>query len=280
MTNAGTAGAPYVCHRTRSPITVDGRLDERGWLLAPKSPRFVEVVTGAPALYDTRAAALWDDRYLYIGFWIEEPYVAASVTERDALVFLENDVEIFIDGGDTYYELEINALNTIYEVFFIWRDAYKRGGKYDVPQFDVAERQAYTFGGNHDRTREHFWRGTHPRGLRWAFRDWDFPGLKTAVHIDGKLNDVSTVDKGWSVEVALPWEGMGWLANGRSLPPREGDEWGIQFARYEKLISDGTHQGWTWDRIGSDDNHRPEAFTRVRFSTSYTEDLPGAGAPL
>jgi hypothetical protein len=32
-----------------------------------------------------QAAALWDDEYLYVGFWIEEPFVRARLTERDAL---------------------------------------------------------------------------------------------------------------------------------------------------------------------------------------------------
>jgi hypothetical protein len=264
---------PYTCYRTREKIVVDGRLDEAAWKRAPKSPRFVDVVTGAPALYDTRAAVLWDDENLYIGFWIEEPFVEARITKRDSLIFLENDVEVFIDGGDTYYEFEINALNTIYEVFFIWKDAYKRGSRFDVPEFDVLERDALTFGGNDDRTGEHFWNGTHPRGLRWAFRDWDFPGLKTAVHVDGVLNDTSQIDRGWTVELAFPWKGIKWLANGRSLPPRDGDEWRIQFARYEKLIGTGTHVGWAWDKIGSADNHRPEAFTPIRFSDQQVEDL-------
>jgi hypothetical protein len=264
---------PYTCYRTKEKIKIDGQLSEKAWKLAPKSPRFVEVVSGAPAIYDTRSALLWDDDYLYIGFWIEEPFVEAYQTERDSLIFLENDVEVFIDGGDAYYEFEINALNTVYEVFMIWKDAYRRGGEFDVPEFDVLERDAYTFGGNDDRSGEHFWKGTHPRGLRWAFRDWDFPGLKTAVHIEGKLNDKSTIDKGWKVELAFPWQGMKWLANGRSLPPKEGDEWRIQFARYEKLISTGAHVGWTWDKIGWADNHRPEAFTRIIFSNSNVEDV-------
>lgn len=51
--------------------------------------------------------------------------------ERDALLFFENDLEVFIDGGDSYYELESNAKGTIYEVFYIWRDAYTRSGKWD-----------------------------------------------------------------------------------------------------------------------------------------------------
>ena len=118
---------------------------------APKSPRFVDMASGTPGLYDTRMAALWDETYLYVGFWVEEPFVEAHHTERDAIIFQENDVEVFIDGGDCYYELEINALGTLYEVMFVWRDAYKRGSRFDVPEFDLYERQVYSFGGDYDR---------------------------------------------------------------------------------------------------------------------------------
>ena len=88
------------------------------------------MVTGTPGFFDTRAAALWDDENLYIGFWVDEPFVEAHLTQRDSLIFNENDVEVFIDGGDAYYEFEINALGTVYEVFFIWQDAYQRGGRF------------------------------------------------------------------------------------------------------------------------------------------------------
>jgi hypothetical protein len=87
------------------------------------------MVTGEPGYFDTRAAALWDDENLYVSFWVEEPFPEAHMTERDGIVFAENDVEIFIDGGDCYYEFELNAANTVYEVFFIWQDAYRRGGR-------------------------------------------------------------------------------------------------------------------------------------------------------
>lgn len=263
----------YIAYKTEEKITIDGRLDEKAWELAPKSPRFVDIVNGGPALYDTRSAVLWDDDYLYIGFWMEEPYVQADISERDGIIFQENDAEVFIDGGDTIYEFEMNALNTIYEVFYIWRDAYKVGGKFDVPEFDVHQRQAQTFGGNHDRSTDYFWKGSHPRGTRWAFTDWDFPGLQSAVHINGNLNDPTTVDQGWTAEIAFPWSGMKWLANGRSLPPKEGDEWKLQFARYEKLISLNQNVGWAWDAVGSDDNHKPEKFTPIVFSEKNVQHL-------
>jgi Carbohydrate family 9 binding domain-like len=265
--------ALYSCYRTPTPLTIDGSLDEPAWQKAPRSPRFVDVVNGAPGLYDTTAAALWDDQYLYVGFWVEEPWPKAQITERDELIFLENDVEVFIDGGDSYYEFEINALGTIYEVFFIWQDAYQRGGFVDMPEFDILKQQAISFGGNHDRTGAYFWRGSHPRGLRWAYRSWDLPGLKSAVVIDGTLNDSATASKGWTVELAFPWAGMQQLANGRSLPPQHGDQWRIFFGRYQQVEMNGNTQtvGWAWDPIGSHDNHVPERFTPIQFSDAVID---------
>lgn len=262
---------PYTAYQIRTPLQVDGDLSKPAWQNAPMSPRFVDVVSGAPALYESRAAVVWDATALYVGFWIEEPLVQARQTERDSLVFLDNDVEVFIDGGDTYYEFEINALGTIYEVFFIWRDAYARGGRFDVPEFDLLSRNAFSFGGNHDRTDRHFWQGSHPRKTRWAFLDWDFPGLQTAVQRASTFTLDSTPRAGWTVEVAFPWTGMTWLANGRSLPPADGDQWRLFIGRYEQVDINGeTHTvGWAWDPIGSTDNHVPERFTPIRFSKTY-----------
>ncbi len=269
--------AHYTCYRTRQPLTIDGHLHKTAWQIAPKSPRFVDMLTGDPGHFDTRAAALWDDQNLYIAFWVEEPFVEAHLAQRDSIIFMENDVEVFIDGGDCYYEFEINALNTVYEVFFIWQDAYKRGGKFDIPEFDLLERKALSFAGNYDRSGFNFWWGTHPRKARWAFVDWDFPGLQSAVQIDGTLNERSVVDRGWTVELAFPWHGMQHLAKGRSLPPRDGDEWSIFFGRFEKFeianMRPEPQPAWCWNKLGTLDTHTPERFTRVHFSSRYVEEL-------
>lgn len=267
--------AHYTAYRTRTPLTVDGKLSEDVWQKVPKSPRFIDVIGGSPALYDTRSAVLWDEQNLYIAFWMEEPFVTAHITQRDELIFLENDAEVFIDGGDCYYEFEMNARGTLYEVFFIWKDAYTKGSRFDVPEFDVHARDALTFGGNFDRTGKHFWRGTHPRGTRWAFLDYDMPNVQVGVHIDGKLNDNTTPDKGWQVCLAFPWESLGVLADGRSIPPVEGDLWRIFFGRYETLQLNGEEVsvGWAWNRVGMADNHLPECFTQVHFTERMIEDL-------
>jgi hypothetical protein len=269
--------ANYTCYRTARPPQIDGRLDDPVWAKAPQTARFVDMVSGDPGWWDTRASLVWDDQNLYIAFRIEEPFVEALQTERDSLVFLENDVEVFIDGGDCYYEFEINALGTIYEVFFIWQDAFRKGSRFDTPEFDLHTCRALSFAGNEDRTGVDFWKGTHPRGPRWAFLDWDFPGLQAEVEVDGKINDRSTVDRGWTVELAFPWAGMKHLAGGRALPPKEGDVWKFFLGRFQKLTACGReidpHPAWCATPHGIYDTHMPERWTRVVFSEKDVESL-------
>ncbi len=261
--------ADYIARRIAEAIVIDGNIEKAIWKNAAWSRRFVDMTTGAPGLYETRTAILWTDDHLYIAFRAEEPFVEASLTERDSLIFLENDLEVFIDGSDCYYELEVNAANTIYEVFFVWRDAYRKGGKFDLPQLDVHDPRTYTFGGNYDRTGATFWRGTHPRGIRWAFTGFDLPGLETAVRVDGTLNDNSDIDKGWSLEIAIPWKSLALLAAGRSLPPASGDVWKMFLGRFQKLMVAGKevepHPAMALNSHGVDDTHQPDSWSKVRF---------------
>ena len=242
--------ARYTCHRAAGPITVDGMLDEASWIAAPKSDAFVDIVTGAPAWYDTRVALLWDDQHLYFGFWAQEPHVWATLTERDSKIYGDNDLEVFIAGPDgqnrTYYEFEINALNTIYEVFWIWKDVPP------LPGFDPAKERTLVLDGVGGHV--------HPRGARWGFLDWDLPGLRHAVH---------RTATGWSAELAVPWEGLK-LISGTPHPPKDGDVWRIDCSRFQQRDREGKPippgAGWTWNRHGHYDSHMPEVFPYVRFS--------------
>jgi len=259
----------YSAKKIATSIDIDGNINQEIWQSATWSKRFVDMVTGDPGMYNTQAAMLWNDTHLYFAFEAEEPFVEAKLTERDSILFLENDLEVLIDGGDCYYELEVNAANTVYEVFFIWKDSFKKGGKYDVPIFDVHQDQAYTFGGDYDRVGASFWKGRHPRGIRWAFTNYDLPGLKTAVAVDGTLNDNTTIDKGWSLEIAIPWSSLTWLANGRSLPPKNGDIWNMFLGRFQKLMVGGQevqpHPAMSLNSHGVYDTHLPDKWSRIEF---------------
>ena len=119
--------------------------------------------------------------YLYVGADLEEPDVWATLTTRDSVIYQENDFEIFIDpDGDTheYYELEINALNTVWDLMLV--QPYRDGG----PAIDA----------------------------------WDIAGLKTAVHVRGTLNRPGDKDDGWSIEIAMPWKVLAEAAPGARAP--------------------------------------------------------------
>jgi hypothetical protein len=255
-----------VSHRATGPIEIDGNLDKPAWRDAPRSPRFVDMVSGEPALYETKMACQWDNERFYVAYWVEEPQVRASLTERDSFIWNDNDVEFFMGGDDCYYELEINAYGTVYEVFLVWQDALKRGGRFDRPEFDLYERDVDLLGGFQDAGR---W-SRLPRGRRWAFMDFDLAGLETAVKVDGTINDPSIVDRGWTLEMAFPWKSLAVLFDGRTLPPAEGETLRCDFSRFQAVRVHGKllpeNPGWSLNAHGVYDSHIPASFSVVHFT--------------
>ncbi|CAN5765727.1 hypothetical protein BH10BAC3_BH10BAC3_42430 [soil metagenome] len=261
--------ADYFAKRIDTLLTVDGNIEKKAWQHAAWSKRFADLVTGMPGMYNTQCALLWNNTYLYIAFKAEEPFLEATLTERDSIIFLENDLELFIEGKDCYYELEVNAANTVYEVFFIWKNAYLKGSRFNIAQFDVHHPQAYTFGGDYDRNAASFWKGTNPRGIRWAFTNFDMPGLQTAVLLDGSLNDTTDIDKGWALEIAIPSASLQLLDDERSIPPANGDIWNMFLGRFQKLIIGGKellpHPAMALNSHGIYDTHLPEKWSKIQF---------------
>jgi hypothetical protein len=232
----------YVAYRSAQPIKMDGKLDEEAWRAVPWTEPFVDIEGDLKPVprFETRAKMLWDDQYFYIGAYLQEPHVWGTLTKHDSVVFHDNDFEIFIDpNGDNheYYEIEINALNT---------------------EWDLLLKKPYRDGGP-------------------AVNEWEIPGLKTAVHVEGTLNDPADKDKSWSVEFAIPWKVLAEYAH-RPAPPRDGDQWRINFSRVEwqHELADGKYRtvpktredNWVWSPQGVVDMHRPETWGIVQFSTA------------
>ena len=237
----------YLCHYTAVPLVVDGKMDEAAWAAAPWTADFQDIEGDAKPkpTFRTRAKMLWDDQYFYIAAEMEEPHVWGTLIKHDEVIFADPDFEVFLDpDGDTheYYEFEMNALNTGWDLFL--PKPYKDGGK--------------------------------------AQNEWEIPGLKTAVHVRGTLNDPSDKDEGWDVELAIPWKVLAEFAH-RPAPPLEGDQWRAGFSRVEWQIEikDGKYvkipktpeNNWVWSPQGVIDMHRPESWGYVQF----TKLAPGAG---
>ena len=117
--------------------------------------------------------------------------------------------------------------------------------------------------------------------------DWEIPGLKTAILINGTLNNPTDTDKGWTLELAFPWKAFSDLAR-HAGPPAEGEQWHINFSRVEWqiVIGDGKYQkvkgapedNWVWSPQGVVDMHRPEMWGLLQF-TKQTEGGDIASIP-
>lgn len=179
---------------------------------------------------------LWDDDYLYIAAQLEEPDVWATLTAHDSVIFRDNDFEVFLNPtGDTrnYFEFEMNALNTGWDLFL--PKPYRERGKAD--------------------------------------NSWEIPGLRTAVAIEGTLNDPSDRDRGWTLEISFPWTAF--QARSGKGRPNSGDEWRINFSRVEwqTKVVDGRYQkipntpedNWVWSPQREINMHIPERWGYVKF---------------
>jgi hypothetical protein len=189
---------------------------------------------------------LWDDEFLYIAADLLEPGIWGTLTTRDAVIFQDNDFEVFIDpDGDThdYFELEVNALKTAWDLL--------------LPQ-------PYRDGGS-------------------AIDGWDIAGLEVGVDIRGTLNKAGDKDDGWSVELALPWKILE-ETSAFKRAPRDGEQWRINFSRVEwhTDIVDGRYvkrtnaetkkplpeDNWVWSPQGAVNMHMPERWGVMQFSAT------------
>lgn len=238
----------YCCVRATTPITVDGKADEAAWRFAPWTADFVDIegsVRDKPR-FRTRVKMLWDDTNFYVYAELDEPHVWGSLRQRDTVIFHDNDFEIFVcpTGTNlTYYEFEVNALNTVWDLFL--PKPYRDGGPAD--------------------------------------NGWDIAGLQSAVHVRGTLNDPTDIDDGWNVEVAIPWSSFNrtamWFDGKKSLmapaPPVEGQDMRINFSRVEwrhdaasgsyRKVKGMKEDNWVWSPQGVVDMHRPEKWGWVYF---------------
>ena len=243
-------------------ITVDGKLSESQWSNAARTSSFVDLISGKPAIHKTESAILWDDDYLYIAFWVQEPDVQAKYKKRDSPIYYDNDVEIFIGADNAYYEFEMNSFGTIYEAMVMWNDRYAELGFEKEPTLARNHKSAQAFNGVGYKT--------HPRGPRTIALGYDFPKLKSAVAVDGSVNNSKDRDRGWTAEIALPWKGMKHLLLGdaRACPPKENDIWRInlfRFNQYKEAPPAKDSSGWAWGRHAVWDSHVPECFPKVTF---------------
>ncbi len=229
----------YTCRPAAGPIVIDGLPTEPGWRTADWTEPFMDIQgPGHPRpRFATRARLTYDANYLYVAADMEEPHLCATLTEHDAIIWHDNDFEIFLDpdgDGRNYYEIEVNAHNTVFDLLLV--RPYRDGGP--------------------------------------AQHDWHAAGLRSAVHLEGTLNDPRDADHGWSVELAIPWTTLAEHTSA-PCPPRPGDTWRLNMSRVQwtyDINDNGYHKrpgrredNWVWSPQHMIDMHQPEHWGYLTF---------------
>jgi hypothetical protein len=247
----------YVCRKTKIPFPgePDGRLDKAFWQPAETIDDFhdIEGDTRPKPFKKTMVKMLWDDNYLYVGAQLEEDEIWATVSGRDEVMFIDNDFELFLSPKHTshrYYELEMNAMNAVWDLLM------------DKPGRDGVRR----------------------------INSWDIRGLKSAVYMDGELNNPSATNRFWSLELLIPWFPLRETTPSECLPehviPDIGEIWRMNLFRveytvdavdgkYVKRINPATNRpfpgyNWVWAPIGVKDIHMPEMWGYLMFGDENT----------
>jgi hypothetical protein len=221
-------------------ITIDGLMSESAWSLASTTGPLVDVANGKPNTtlpVNALVRLAWDDRNLYVFWHVDDADVLGGFTNARAQpndftaagqpkLWTKECVELMIDpdgDGDNrdYYELEINPQNKVFH------------SQYDA--LGVPRRE--------------------PNGP-FGHEEWN-PKLRSAVVVYGTLDHPGDRDRGYNVEMAVPWAAF---TKARAHPPTRGDTWRVNF--YAMKFNSGV----AWSPIlGRGNFHRTSRFGRVTW---------------
>jgi hypothetical protein len=234
----------YIVNKINDEINIDGKDDELAWSNAIYTNDFIDIEGDKIPRQKTNVKMLWDDKFLYVFAKLYENHIWGDITKRDEVIYYNNDFEVFINPNDdvfSYGEIEINALGTEWDLFL--NRPYRLKGKADS--------------------------------------SWDINGLKSAVDINGTLNDPNDLDDYWTVEIAIPLKEIEKLnTSGKDEKVISGDVWRINFSRvnWDFEINNGVYSrkkengkylpeyNWVWSPQGIINMHVPENWGYLVFS--------------
>jgi hypothetical protein len=228
----------YLCYKTDDTIIIDGSIQDSAWLQTEWTRDFKDIQGDSMPTpkYQTKVKMLWDDDYLYIAAYLEEPHIWATLTERESIMYYDNDFEIFIDPDNDhheYYEFEFNAYGTEWDLYL--SKPYRNGGR---PIFG-----------------------------------WDADGMQSAVKVYGTINDPSDIDSCWTFEVKIPWDCIRDAAYEKMMIAEEGFlrinfsrvQWETKIENSEYVKLKKPEDNWVWSPTGKINMHMPEMWGYVKL---------------
>ena len=188
------AGAAVQASHARTPVVVDGKLDDEVWLHArayPMQASLDKIAEGRPMQESGMVRLAWDKEYLYVGLELTDSDIVAEGKADNQLHYSFGDVaEVFLKPDDYTWYWELYATPA---------------GKMST-----------------------FWfPGRGRLGLPSCFEGHHFD-MKVAAQCEGTLNNWQDKDIRWTAEMAIPVSEL--TARGESFDPQA--RWHILVARY------------------------------------------------
>lgn len=195
----------FKASRTSEKIFIDGKMNEEVWIKTEaRSLEYFYRVDQPTDQQKTTFRMLWDETTLYVFFEMEDQFITARETKRDGEPYLDDCAEIFFitapDSLDTHFGYELN-LNKASNDFIYFNDY-------------------------HD-------------GKDVVYKSFN-PDFEAEVTYNGTINDNSDIDKGWTMELAIPISNFGEL--GQVEPINEGSRWAFLAIRQDRNDAEGNRR--------------------------------------
>ena len=215
----------YSVSRVTSEIKIDGIINDDEWSGAKRTEPFgfTWLDEGDGPRQPTTAKLLWDDDHLYVAFQCEDNDVLATRVERDSDVYRDDCVEIF---ASPRYDSPESYFNLEINARGTVLDNYRPNG--------ISHKQ-------------------HSR--------WNPDEVRIATNVNGTINDPTDEDKGWSVEVAIPFRLFKTAV--KEHQPRMGDRWRLNLHRLEENMR--LKSQWSPGDRNKSSFHMPEYFGSIEF---------------
>jgi hypothetical protein len=235
--SGSTAQPQTTIFRTIDSIVIDGVLNEASWQQA-ELLELLETETAALPNERTNLKLLWNDSYLYVAFVCNDMRILSTMTERDALLWKEDVVEIFLAAGGLeetfggYVEIEVNPRATILDLLVL--------------------------------------RAENETALSLPYNTYNL-SIQAASTVDGVINDTTQRSRSWAVEMAIPLKELRRID--KPALPQHDDVWQANFLRlnYRRLASANNplpdRELSAWSPTMRPKFHIPERFGRLIFSS-------------
>ncbi len=221
LSAAQSTPAP-VYEALKSPVAIQvyGRLDEAVWKSVAPVGPFRENSSGRPSALETEAWITYDDDFVYFAYRCRDENIWSTRAKRDMHLWEEEVFEVFVQADPNHPS-------------YIELEVNPLGAMLDIFLLDIRKPIPY--------------------------ESWNSNRLKWAVQVDGTV-DGKPGDKGWTCEIALPFEDVVTAAN---RPPKAGDRWRLNLYRVE---SKPAKAGLAWSPTMRPDFHMPSMFGELVFT--------------